>query len=200
MKWYIIRHADKEPGDFYNPVLRHQDQPISATGHAQGEKLSAYFADKPVAKIYVSQYQRTAQTIAYVAKKTKLSPLVDSRLNEIDNGAIEGLAEGELRSKHPHIWNAFRDRDRDFQFPGGESGGDALQRIRSFFEEMGQQGEDIILVSHDGLIRLMACYILDIPVYRRWDFHVDTCGITELVYQPDFERWKLVRFNHTLAT
>jgi probable phosphoglycerate mutase len=200
VKWYIIRHADKEPGDFYNPVLRHQDQPISAKGRAQAEKLSAYFTDKPVAKIYVSEYQRTAQTIAYVAQNMKLSPILDSRLNEIDNGAVEGLTEGELRNKYPHIWNAFRDRDRDFQFPGGESGGDALQRIRSFFEEMGKQGEDIILVSHDGLIRLMICFILGIPVYRRWDFQVDTCAITELVYQPDYERWKLIRFNHSLGT
>jgi hypothetical protein len=26
--WYIVRHAEKEPGDFYNPRLRHQDQII----------------------------------------------------------------------------------------------------------------------------------------------------------------------------
>jgi broad specificity phosphatase PhoE len=45
VKWYIIRHAEKEPGDFYNPVLGHQDQPISAIGHAQAENLSAYFTD-----------------------------------------------------------------------------------------------------------------------------------------------------------
>jgi len=118
VKWYIIRHADKEPGDFYNPVLGHQDQPISAKGRAQAEVLSAYFTDKSPVKIYISEYQRTAQTIAYVAQEKKLSPILDSRLNEIDNGAVEGLTEGELRSKYPHIWNAFRDRDRDFQFPG----------------------------------------------------------------------------------
>lgn len=119
MKWYIIRHADKEAGDFYNPVLGHQDQPISATGHVQAENLSAYFIDRPVAKIFVSEYQCTAQTIAYVAQNMKLSPILDSRLNEIDNGAVEGLAEGELGRKYPDVWNAFRDRDRDFQFPGG---------------------------------------------------------------------------------
>jgi probable phosphoglycerate mutase len=93
VKWYIIRHADKEPGDFYNPVLRHQDQPISAKGRAQAEKLSAYFTDKPVAKIYVSEYQRTAQTIAYVAQNMKLSPILDSRLNEIDNGRYSCLSQ-----------------------------------------------------------------------------------------------------------
>ena len=43
MKWYIIRHADKEQGDFYNPNLRHQDQPISEKGHLKAQKLISYF-------------------------------------------------------------------------------------------------------------------------------------------------------------
>ena len=33
MKWYIIQHADKEQGDFYNPDLRHQDEPINEKGY-----------------------------------------------------------------------------------------------------------------------------------------------------------------------
>jgi broad specificity phosphatase PhoE len=196
VKWYIIRHADKEQGDFYNPILRHQDQPISAKGRAEAQKLYSYFYDKPIAKIYVSEYVRTGQTIEYVAQKIKLSPIVDGRLNEIDNGVVEGLSEQEIRRKFPDVWHAFRERDRDFQFPEGESGEDAHRRIKSFMEEKQEYKEDIILVSHDGLIRLLMCYILGLAVYRRWDFRVDTCGIMEIEYQPAFKRWQLLRFNH----
>ena len=196
MKWYIIRHAEKEQGDFYNPVLCHQDQPISEKGRAEAENLYSYFTDKPIAKIYISEYVRTEQTIKYVAQKFKLSPIVDSRLNEIDNGIVEGLNEQEIKQKFPDVWNAFRERNRDFQFPEGERGEDAHRRIKSYFEEMQPNKEDIILVSHDGLIRLLMCYILGIAVYQRWDFQVDTCGIMEIEYQPVFERWKLLRFNH----
>jgi len=194
--WYIIRHADKEQGDFYNPILRHQDQLISAKGRAEAQKLNSYFTDKPIANIFVSEYVRTEQTIKYVAQKLKLSPIVDGRLNEIDNGVVEGLSEQEIRQKFPDVWNAFRERDRDFQFPEGESGEDAQRRIKSFMEEKQEYEENIILVSHDGLIRLLMCYILGIGVYRRWDFRVDTCGIMEIEYQPVFEGWKLLRFNH----
>jgi broad specificity phosphatase PhoE len=196
MKWYIIRHADKEQGDFYNPILRHQDQPISPKGRAQAQKLFSYFSDKPIANIYVSEYVRTGQTIEYVAQKLKLSPIIDGRLNEIDNGLVEGLSEEEIQQKFPDVWNAFTARDRDFYFPEGESGEEAQRRIKSFMEEKQVYNEDIILVSHDGLIRLLMCYILGIAVYRRWDFRVDTYGIMEIEYQPVFERWKLLRFNH----
>ena len=196
MKWYIIRHADKEQGDFYNPYLRHQDQPISEEGNLKAQKLISYFSDKSIDKIYVSEYIRTKQTIKYVAEKKKISPIVDSRLNEIDNGLIEGLSEQVLQQKYPDVWNAFKDRDRDFQFPKGESGEDARKRIMSFFKDKQGSKEDVILVSHDGLIRLLLCYILGIAVYRRWDFQVDACGIMEIEYQTTFKKWKLIRFNH----
>jgi len=195
MKWYIIRHADKEKGDFYNPKLRHQDQPISAQGQIEAQQLYSFFADKLVAGIFVSEYVRTEQTIKYVAQKMKQSPIVDARLNEVDTGLIEGLSEQEIQQNFPAVWNSFRERDRDFQFPEGESGQDALRRIKSFMEEMQGHKEDMILVSHDGLIRLLMCHVLGIAVYRRWDFRVDTCGIMEIEYQPEFARWKLVRFN-----
>jgi broad specificity phosphatase PhoE len=195
MKRYIVRHAEKEQGNFYNPVLGHQDQPISAKGRADAENLYSYFSDKPIAKIYISEYVRTGQTIEYVAQKFNLSPIVDGRLNEIDNGVIDGLTELEIEQKYPDTWNAFRERDHDFQFPEGESGEDAQRRIKSFVEDKQTNQEDIIVVSHDGLIRLLMCYILGIAVYRRWDFHVDTCGIMEIEYQPNYKSWKLIRFN-----
>ncbi len=196
MKWYVIRHADKELGDFYNSDLRHQDQPISEKGDLKAQKLFSYFSDKLIDKIYVSEYIRTKQTIKYVAEKKKIIPIVDSRLNEIDNGLIEGLPEQVIQQRYPDVWNAFIDRDRDFQFPEGESGEDARKRIKSFFKEKQVSKEDIILVSHDGLIRLLLCYLLGIAVYRRWDFQIDPCGIMEIEYQTTFKKWKLIRFNH----
>ncbi|MFX1586433.1 MAG: histidine phosphatase family protein, partial [Promethearchaeota archaeon] len=172
------------------------DQPISEKGHLKAQKLISYFSDKSIDKIYVSEYIRTIQTIKYVAEKKKISPITDSRLNEIDNGLIEGLSEQVLQQRYPDVWNAFKDRDRDFQFPEGESGEDARKRINSFFKDKQVSKEDIILVSHDGLIRLLLCYILGIAVYRRWDFRVDACGIMEIEYQTRFKKWKLIRFNH----
>ena len=196
MKWYIIRHAEKEEGYFYNPKLGHQDPPISKKGRLKAQKLLSFFSDKSIDRIYISEYIRTAQTIKNVAEKKELSPIIDNRLNEIDNGLIEGMSEKVLQLRYPDVWNAFQERDRDFQFPEGESGEEAQKRIESFFEDKQASNEDLILVSHDGLIRLLMCYILKIPVYRRWDFQVDTCGIMEIEYQTAFKKWKLIRFNH----
>jgi probable phosphoglycerate mutase len=194
---YIIRHAEKESGDFYNPRLRHQDQPISQKGQEDAQKLSSFFLDKQISKIYVSSYQRTRQTIAPVASQLQLTPVIDERLNEIDNGCFDGLSEEEIRQRFPDIWNAFIERKSDFRFPEGETGTEAQKRIIDLLEQINRPPEsgNIILVSHDGLIRLLMCYIMQIPVYKRWNFHVDPCGIMEISYQPDFQEWKLIRFN-----
>jgi broad specificity phosphatase PhoE len=198
--FYILRHADKESGDFYNPQLRHQDQPISQKGWLQAQKLAPFFADKPISAIYISEYRRTGQTIEYVAQAHQLTTIADARLNEIDNGLIEGLTDEEIRQKYPEVWNGFHERTVDFRFPEGETGIEAQKRIVDFLEEKRLQysSGNIVAVCHDGLSRLLMCHIVNIPVYKRWNFQVDTCGIMEICYQPEFAAWKLIRFNQIM--
>lgn len=195
MKAYIIRHAEKVFGGHYNPRLRHQDEPLTPRGQEQAEKLVAYFAGKPVARIYVSEYVRTMQTAAYLARQLAIEPVIDERLNEIDNGLIEGLDDAEIEKRYPEVWRAFRERTSDFRFPGGETGEEARNRVASLLTEKRLEGGDVILICHEGLIRLLACYILGLPVYDRWNFHVDFCGIMEIAGQDAPDRWKLIRFN-----
>lgn len=197
MTFYILRHAEKEKGEFYNPRLRHQDEPLSPKGQEQAEKLIPYFADKAISKIYISAYVRTRQTIAPVARYFDLSPVPDERLNELDNGLFERASEAELRQKFPEQLRALRAREAGFRFPEGETGEEGLQRIVEFLDEKREQhaDENIIIVAHDGLIRLLMCYLTNMPVNGRWNFIVDYCGITEIFYEPAFGTWKLVRFN-----
>lgn len=201
MTIYIIRHAEKERGGFYNPRLRHQDEPINQTGRAQAYKLWSYLCDKQIAAIYVSAYQRTMQTIEYVAQQSGITPIVDERLNEIDNGILDNLSEEEVQQQFPDFWKVYRERTADFRFPGGETGTEACSRIAGFIEEKRRvhDNENIVLVSHEGLIRQLMCHLMNIPVHKRGNFYVDFCGITEITYQPDYKAWKLIRFNQTLT-
>jgi broad specificity phosphatase PhoE len=195
MKWYIIRHAEKEKGNFFNPVLRHQDEPISSRGLVESKQLWSYFSDKTINRLFISQYKRTGQTIEYCAKKLGLTPILDIRLNEIDNGLIDGMTDQQIEQTFPEVWKGFLERNHDFQFPAGENGESACRRIEAFMLDKQRDNENIIVVCHEGLIRLWMCHILGLPVYQRWDFKVDFCGITEIEYDPDFGKWRLIRFN-----
>jgi broad specificity phosphatase PhoE len=199
--FYILRHAHKEIGDYYNPILRHQDEPITAKGKEAAHQLWPFFSDKQISAIYISCYLRTAQTIAHVASQLGIAPVVDERLNELDNGLFEKMSAEELQETFPDIWRAFRERRQDFRFPEGETGEEACGRAAEFLIEKQKKhdGETIILVCHEGLIRVMACHILGLPVYDRWNFRVDFCGIMEIKYQPEYQKWQLVRFNQQIS-
>jgi len=198
--FYIIRHAHKQKGNFFNPRLRHQDEPISREGQEEARKLWSYLGDKQISAIYISGYQRTGQTIEYAAKQLGIAPIIDERLNEIDNGLLDNMGEQEVQERYPDFWKTYRARSADFRFPGGETGEEACRRIADFLEEKRQthSAENIVVVSHEGLIRQLMCHIIGIPVYKRGNFHVDFCGITEIAHQPEYRAWKLIRFNQKL--
>ena len=83
-----------------------QDQPLSNAGKQSAENLVDLFKDKPIAAIYISSYLRTKQTIAPVAEHLQLVPVVDSRLNEIDNGAVGDMSEKEFQLACPEEWQS----------------------------------------------------------------------------------------------
>jgi broad specificity phosphatase PhoE len=201
MTFYILRHAAKERGDFYNPQLRHQDAPISQVGQEQAQKLVAYFADKGITRLYVSAYQRTGQTIAPLAAHLKLLPMVDERLNEVDNGLFDSATEEEVRKNFPAEWQAMCEARPNFRFPQGETWEEAGSRIAAFLNEKQatHADENTLVVCHEGLIRIMMCHVTNGPLHHRRNFYVDYCGITELNYQPEYGTWKLMRFNQVCA-
>jgi broad specificity phosphatase PhoE len=200
MAFIIIRHGQKESGNYFNPVLRHQDSPLSKRGIEEAVKLASIFSKSYISAIYVSSYKRTYQTIEPLSRELGLAPIVDERLNELDNGVLDDMNEQEFEKSYPEEWKAYKSRTADFRFPGGETGEEASIRIGSFLEEKMKmnKGENIIIVSHDGLIRICMCYILGLPVFHRGDFKVDLCGITKIEFQEDIKRWKLLQFNHVV--
>jgi len=199
MKFYLVRHADKATGDYFNPRLRHDDQPISKFGRKQASKIKKYFHKESIKSIYVSEYIRTVQTARPLARKLKIVPIADYRLNEIDIGIIDKLSDDEMREKYPEVWNALQDRNRDFRWPEGETGLEAQERVVGFINEQTNQEGNILLVAHDGIIRILVCYVLGLPIYSRFNFQVDTASITEIEWDTIENRWKLIRFNQSVA-
>jgi broad specificity phosphatase PhoE len=200
MTFFLIRHGQKEPGNYFNPILRHQDPPLSKWGQEGASKLVSIFSKRDISALYFSEYKRTFQTIEPLAQELGLTPIEDKRLNELDNGQLDDMSEQEFEKTFPEEWKTYIAGTADFRFPGGETGQEASARIGNFLEEKKNThgGKNIIIVSHDGIIRVSMCYLLRVPVYHRGDFKVDLCGITEIEFQEDIKRWKLIRFNYVV--
>ena len=198
MKIYIVRHADKEVGEYYNRHLKHQDSPISEKGIQRSKNLVDYFQAKEIKKIIVSEYLRTTQTARYVAEYKDIQIVRDKRLNEIDNGVLEQMDDAQIKEKYPTFWNDFFSYSKDVRFPEGETGEEVKNRQKDLLHELIFHDEDVLLISHEGFIRLLLCHLLDIPVYERRKFEVDFCGVTELEFMKETKEWKIIRINQLL--
>ena len=65
-----------------------------------------------------------------------------------------------------------------------ETGTEALARIAAYMREQEDRTGNLLVVAHDGIIRLFVCHVLGIPVWRRFGMKIDPAGITELAWDP----------------
>ncbi len=195
---YFVRHGNKVVGDcdeYYNSELGIMDEPLSEAGRADAERLAAYFKGADIKRIIVSEYKRAYETALPTSKQKNIPITVDRRVNEINNGEIRNMTDDEIAAKYPQLWSDFQSHARDSRFPGGESGEDAMARQNSFLNDIKHEEDDILVVSHDGFIRLLMCNILGLPVYKRYIFKTTMGGVSIISYDGGRGEWKTVRFN-----
>lgn len=199
---YFVRHGSKEKsesyGHYYNETLRIMDEPLSEKGKGEAQKIAAYFKDVPIKKIIVSQYKRTYETAGPATEEKNLAITVDPRVNEINNGELRNMPDEEAASKYPEFWEGFMSRSRDVRFPGGGTDEEVKKRQDSFLDEIKPEKEDILVVSHDGFIRLLMCNILGLPVWKRYRFKTEMGGISAVNYDDEESEWKIIGFNQVL--
>lgn len=194
MTVFVIRHAEKENGDFYSDSLPMNNQPLTAAGRQQALALAGFFENIEINSIHVSEYVRTHQTIARVVEQKKLPAVIDTRLNEINVGDLEHMSEEQVQNEYPDFWDAYFKKDRDFRYPNGETGEEAGNRVFDLFCSL-DSGKNHILVTHEVLIRLLICKVLDVPAYKRHFFKIDYCAVTTFEYFLEFKGWRIPKIN-----
>jgi len=193
MKLYFIRHGEKEVTTEINPLIGHTDPPLTKYGFNQATNLVEFFKNEKVDFIYASEYLRVQQTAFPLSKDKSIPIRVDKRLNEINNGYIETMSEDDIKKSYPEFLKEFFEHTHDCRFPGGETGEEVKIRQNDLLKEIKKEDGTYVLFCHDGYIRILMCNILGMPVYHRYRFKYDYCGVTEIVLEND--EWKVARFN-----
>ncbi|TWD80084.1 putative phosphoglycerate mutase [Kribbella amoyensis] len=144
------------------------DLPIDDVGRQQALVLRDWAADFAPDALWSSPMLRARQTVEPTAAALGLTPTVDARLREVDFGSAEGKMLSELP---PAVAKAFELDPVGSHFPGGEDPAAAADRVTEAFHEIAarHQGQKVLLVAHNTLIRLLVCRVLGIELteYRR---------------------------------
>jgi broad specificity phosphatase PhoE len=103
--------------------------------------------------------------------------------------------EQQIEQRFPETWDVYRSRAVDFRWPGGETGAEAQSRIVSFLEETRPRAGGNLVVTHGGIVWLLLCHLLNIPVYQGANFRVEPTGYVEIVASDSEKGWTIVRSN-----
>lgn len=167
---YFIRHGETD----WNATGKYQgwsDVPLSEQGRKQAECLGKRFESVPLDVIYSSPLKRAYDTAKAVADKKAMTIIPDEHFKEINFGDWEGLTAHQLKELYGEKFQYFLDHPEDAEFPGEGSFSLVMERIKigldTVLEE--NQGKNIMIVSHGGLIRLCIFYLtgMDIRFYKQ---------------------------------
>jgi alpha-ribazole phosphatase/probable phosphoglycerate mutase len=165
-KIYLIRHGETV-GAGSMRYKGHLDVPLSENGIKQIKRLAEYLSQNTdLHTVYASDLDRAVKSAEIIGGLSGLKTVVIKELKERNFGEWEGMTFGEIEKKWPDAFRAWADNPLKFSPVGGESTLEARDRVMPVFNEITNkpQGQNIAIVSHGGVIRIILCELLGIPL------------------------------------
>lgn len=166
MIFYLFRHGETD----WNKEQRIQgstDVPLNERGVEQAHSLIPLFKKLSPEIIYSSDLKRAYHTGEIVANSLGVPILKDERLREAFFGEAEGKTISEVKQLfQDDIWEKFKifsTKNSSLKFPGGESRGDSVKRMRAVIEELvsSNQYQRVGIATHGGVVRNLLHSFLD---------------------------------------
>jgi alpha-ribazole phosphatase len=172
---YLIRHTT--PGVAIDLCYGRTDVPLA---HSAAEEIADAVARMPkLTRIYVSPATRCRVLAEALARRDEVSPIVDSRLQELDMGAWENRRWSDVSREALDAWAADLWSARP---GGGEPLSELWERVARCRREILESGqhESVAIVSHHGPLRAWLCQHRNLPYMELLKLKV-ACGAPGIV-------------------
>lgn len=123
--------------------------------------------------ILSSPMRRCRATAAFTAEALGLALESDDRLIEIAHGDWEGRLRDELSANDPVRYAAWRSDPANVSFQGGESLRDVAARWEAFAAGLPRDGTDVLVCTHDAVIRVALLALQRRPLDDFWKVHAE---------------------------
>ena len=130
-------------------------------------------------KIYSSDLIRAVETASYISKIFKKDIVKMKEFREINFGLWEGLTFEEIKKNYPEEHKIWKETPHNAKIPGGETLEDVYKRVMSGLKKVLKEsiGQNIIIVSHGGPIKLMILGLLEIDISKYNRFRQDNTAV-----------------------
>ena len=191
---YLVRHGhlDRGPDRRY---VGQTDYPLSPIGVTQAEHLRDAFASIEFQRIVTSDLKRTMTTTEIIAQRQEVPVEAHSGFREIRLGAWEGQLIDEIKSQEPREYEL---RGLDLvghRPPDGENFYDLSERVIPVFRQIIEDSpRPLLIVTHVGVIRVILCHVLEIPLRNLFLLYHDYGAYTLL--KNGETQIQLMQFNY----
>ena len=177
----LVRHGETELKSSER-LWGHTDTKLDALGLKQAERLRDRLASERIDAIYSSKLKRALVTAETIASRHQLEVVTCAELHEVDFGQLEGLTLNEANQRYPEVAKLRMQRNLKLKYPGGDSFIEFSKRVSKFLDRLEQHTaeETVLIVAHNGVLRILFCRLLDIDLRCLWQIHLDLASLSIL--------------------
>ena len=162
----------------------HYDVELSERGQKQFQHWADILKQQSFKAVYSSDLQRTRNSAQFIGQKHGLEPVAYSELRELSFGTWEGMSVSEVERNFPGQMKKRMESVANFQADGGETYLQLQARVIPKFEEIValHPNEQIAMVCHGGVNRVILGHLLGIPMDRIFRIHQDYAALNVIQY------------------
>lgn len=178
------------------------DPPLTEHGVDQARSVAQRGELTGAAVIYTSPRQRAAATATAIGSGTRTEMVAkDPRLDDIDYGEWTALTGAESAERWPALHREWLARPEQLRFPRGEAIADVVVRAREAIEvyRTKHEGGTIVAVTHDVIIRILLCSMLDAPLAAMHRLRIDLTSLSILEWTPEVSIVRVNDVRHVAA-
>lgn len=180
---YLLRHGETVQnleGVYYGSL----DVDITNKGMKQIEYINNKVKNLTFDRIYASNMKRAVSSASIISGSKGVTCIKDKRLNEMSLGVFEGKSYEDIQREYPIEFQKWSDDWKSYAPPDGESYIEFYKRVKEFFQEILKfKDENILLVTHGGVIRSILTYVMGENLDVFWKFGSKNGDLTLVKYE-----------------
>lgn len=184
---YLIRHGETAANR--DGLLEGRSaSSLTATGKQQADAAGRYLRHFPIETLYQSTLPRSSDSAAIISAHVPRAQIrTMAGLDEFNLGDYEGKRLATLKASDPRFCADLLYNPERLHPPAGESGDDFRDRVLLAFERILRTsgGSYIAIVCHEGVIRLLVCYLMRIRFKHMWRFAILPGSLTLVTVDGD---------------
>lgn len=147
-----------------------------------------------LAAIYTSNLSRAVKSAEIIARPYKMKPIQMKELRERSFGIWEGMSFTEIKERYPEEFSAWAGNPLKYSPVEGESTVEVEKRVMKAVNRIlkKHKGDEIAIVSHGGVSRIILCNILGIPLENIFRIEQDYAAVNIIEFWNKYPVVKLI--------